>query len=244
MGHKRRQPERNGDANRPNGSRVTLLASPEGRVLLIGVALAFIYTIWLVVKVLLAPAESQFLIGMTATTLVFGRAAGLAFGYNMGLSHKMVIPIAMIVETFHVLAFYPLFVFSWYHLLVLKPLKNVFEHIHEAAERHKSKIQRYGIIGLLVFVWFPFWMTGPVVGSVVGFLLGLPVWLNLATVLIGTYVAILVWAVFLREVHKHVASYDPYAAMVLVFVLIVVVVVGHSLRRSSSRTETKQKDKT
>lgn len=230
-------------ANHANGSHVPLWTSPEGRLLLIGVVVALAYTIWLVTKVLLAPEESQFLVGMTATTLVFGRAAGLAFGYSVGLTQRVIVPITMTVETFHVLVFYPLFVFSWRHLLVLKPLKNIFERIHEVAEIHKGKIQRYGIIGLFAFVWFPFWMTGPVVGCVIGFLLGLPVWLNMTTVLLGTYVAIVGWAFFLRKVHEKVASYDPYAAMVLVLVLIAVIVVGHVLRRAPSKTGPKHRDR-
>jgi uncharacterized membrane protein len=230
-----------GDAKgtKANGSPRTLLTSPEGRLLLTGVTLAFAYTVWLGVKLILSPADSQFLTGMTATTLVFGRAAGLAFGYSTGLGHATVIPIAMIVETFHVIVFYPLFVFGWRHLLVIKSLKNVFERIHNKAETHKATIQRYGIIGLFVFVWFPFWMTGPVVGSVIGFLLGLPVWLNMAVVLAGTYVAIVAWALFLREVHERVASYDPYAALVLVVLLIVVVLAGRLLRRTLHETKRK-----
>jgi uncharacterized membrane protein len=231
------QPASDMNGGKANGSRLTLLASPEGRLLAMGVTLAFGYTVWLGFKLMLSPEDSQYLTGMTATTLVFGRAAGLAFGYSVGLGHGAVIPIAMIVETVHVLVFYPLFVFSWRHLLVIKSLKNVFERIHKNAETHKAKIQRYGIIGLFAFVWFPFWMTGPVVGSVIGFLLGLPVWLNIAVVLLGTYVAILAWAFFLREVHERVASYDPYAAMVLVVLLIVVVLVGHLLRKSLKETK-------
>ena len=231
-----RQPVGDTNGTKENGSRLTLLTSPEGRLLVAGVALAFAYTLWLGVKLMLSPDDSQFLTGMTATTLVFGRAAGLAFGYSMNLGHSTVIPITMIIETVHVLVFYPLFVLSWRHLLVIKALKNVFERIHRNAETHKAKIQRYGIIGLFAFVWFPFWMTGPVVGSVIGFLLGLPVWLNMTVVLLGTYVAILGWALFLREVHERVASHDPYAAMALFVLLIVVILVGHLLRKSLKET--------
>jgi len=226
------QPPQDQKAGSPSVSRASLMVGPEGRLLLAAVILAFAYTVWLGVMVVRSPGQFQMLIGMTATTLVFGRAAGLAYGYSVSLGHIYVIAVTMVVETLHVLVFYPLFVFSWRHLLVIKSLKAIFDRIHQAAETHKAKIQRYGIVGLFAFVWFPFWMTGPVVGSAIGFLLNLPVWLNISVVLAGTYVAILCWALFLRELHARVSAYDPYAAMVLVVLLIVVIAVGHLLRRT------------
>jgi len=177
-------------SQQPHQLKATLLTSSEGRLLLLGVVLAFIYTFWLGIKLLFSPEQSQLLIGMTATELFFGRAAAMAFGYTLGLGHRTVIPICIIIETILVLIFYPLFVFSWRHLLVIKRLKNVFERIQKSAETHKDKVQKYGVIGLFAFVWFPFWMTGPVVGSVIGFLLGLRVWLNMTVVLTGTCLAI------------------------------------------------------
>ena len=232
MGEKTEQPVSELNSQQRNQLKRTLLTSSEGRLLLVGVALAFIYTFWLGVKVLLSPEESQVLIGMTATGIMFGRAAGLAFGYSLGLGHSTVIPICIIVETILVLIFYPLFVFSWRHLLVINWLKNTFERIQKSAEIHKDKVQKYGVIGLFVFVWFPFWMTGPVVGCVIGFLLGLRVWLNMTVVLAGTCVAIFGWAFFLRQFHDRVASYSSYAAMVLMALLVVIIIVGHLLHRT------------
>jgi len=215
-----------------NHSGVAPWAGPEGRILLLGVALAVALLLWLAAEFFLSPEQSQLLMGTTATAAVFGRAAGLAFGYSMGLSYRTVIPICMIVETVMVLLFYPLFVFSWRHLLVFKRLKNVFERIHEAAEAHKDKVQKYGIIGLFAFVWFPFWMTGPVVGCVIGFLLGLRAWVTMVVVLAGTYVAIFAWALFLREVHDRVAAYSSHAAAIVMIVLIVAIVLVHFLHRA------------
>jgi uncharacterized membrane protein len=217
----------------------SLMASPEGCLLLIGIALALIYTFWLGIKLLLSPDESQVLIGITATELMFGRAAAMAFGYTMGLGHKTVIPICMIIETILVLIFYPLFVFSWQHLLVIKWLKNILERIQKSAETHKDKIQKYGVVGLFAFVWFPFWMTGPVVGSVIGFLLGLRILLNLPVVLTGTYAAIVGWAYLLRHFHKQIASYSSYAAMVLMALLVFVIIIIHLLYRTFHENKNK-----
>jgi len=156
----------------------------------------------------------------------------MAFGYTLGMGHSTVILICIIIETILVLIFYPLFVFSWRHLLVIKGLKKIFERTQRAAETHKEKVRRYGVIGLFLFVWFPFWMTGPVVGSVIGFLLGLKVWLNITVVLAGTCAAIVGWAFFLRQLHDQVASHSSYAAMVLMILLIIVVIIGHLLHRT------------
>ena len=217
----------------------TLLTSSEGRLLLVGAILAFIYIFWLGIKLLFSPEESQLLIGITATGLLFGRATAMAFGYTLGMGHRIVIPICIIIETILVLIFYPLFVFSWRHLLVIKWLKNIFERTQKSAEKHKEKVQRYGVIGLFLFVWFPFWMTGPVVGSVIGFLLGLKVWLNMTVVLAGTSAAIFGWAFFLRQLHEQVASHSSYAAMILTILLIVVVILGHLLHRTLRNNKNK-----
>jgi uncharacterized membrane protein len=220
--------------------KVTLLSSSEGRLLLAGVAVALMYTFWLGIKLLFSPAESQLLVGMTATQIMFGRAASMAFGYSVGLGHGTVIPVCIVIETIVVLIFYPLFVFSWRHLLVINWLNKIFERTRAAAEARKGIVQRYGIIGLFVFVWFPLWMTGPMIGCVIGFLLGLRVWLTMAAVLGGTYVAILGWAFFLRRFHDLIASYSSYAAMVLMTVLvIIIIIVGHLLHRSGHETKHK-----
>jgi uncharacterized membrane protein len=220
--------------------KTTLLASPEGRLLAVGVALAFIYTLWLGVKLLFSPEDSQILIGMTATQFMFGRAAGMAFGYSLALDSGTVISHCIIIETIQVLIFYPLFVLSWQRLLVFDWLRKIFERIRRAAEAHKGMIRRHGIIGLFAFVWFPFWMTGPVVGCVIGFMLGLRLWLNMTVVLTGTYVAIFGWAFFLRRFHDSVASYSSYAAMVLMVLLVIILTIGHFLHQTIQ--ENKHKD--
>jgi uncharacterized membrane protein len=222
------QPAQEPESDEPKRLRRTLLTSSEGRVLLLGVALAFAYIFWLGVKLLVSPDEFQDLIGMTAVDIMFGRAAAMAFGYHLLLEHATVIPICMIVETILVLIVYPLFVLSWRHLLVLKGLRRILDGINKSAEAHKDKVQKYGIIGLFAFVWFPFWMTGPVVGCVIGFLLGMRVWINIPVVLAGTYLAILVWGLFLNRF----ATYSSQAAMVLMILLIVIVVAGSLLHRT------------
>jgi uncharacterized membrane protein len=211
--------------------RLNLLTSSEGCLLLIGVAGSFIYTFWLAIKLLFSPEQAQVLIGVTSTAIIFGRAAGMAFGYSLGLGPGTIIPICMLIETLLVLIFYPLFVLGWRRLLVVKFLRNIFERIQNAAEARKDFIHRYGIVGLFVFVWFPFWMTGPVVGCVIGFMLGLKVWINIPVVLAGTYVAIIGWSILLHQLHNSVASYSSYAAMVLMILLVIIIIAGHLLHQ-------------
>lgn len=207
------------------------LCTPEGRVLFAGLVLSvagvagvgFIWLWW--------PAFSQVLVAMTATNVLFGRAAAMSFGYAVGLDHVVVVPVNMFIETVLVLLFYPLFVLSWRHAAELPALGNVIRRIRKAAEDSQDKIRRYGKVGLFVFVWFPFWMTGPAVGCAIGFLLGLSTGVNLAIVLIGTYLAIGGWAILLRELHDKVAEYSAFGPMILVIVIILVVVAGHLLHR-------------
>ncbi len=211
-----------------------LLTTPESRILALGIVIALLYIVGLALSWLWSTEKFYVLVTMTVTNIIFGRAAGISVGYTMELGHSIVVLISMLIETILVLLFYPLFVFSWQRLLIIPALKNIMERTSKAAEAHHEKIRKYGIIGLFVFVWSPFWMTGPVVGCAIGILLGFRPWFTLIVVLSGTYLAITCWSFFLRGLHEHVASYSPFAPFVLLAIIIFIVVVIkflHGMRR-------------
>lgn len=115
------------------------------------------------------------------------------------LGHAQVIPLHMRVETIQVLGVYPLFALSWRQLIRWPRLQPMLSRTHRAAASGGGAVRRFGIVGRFLFVFVPFWMTGPVVGAIIGFLIGLRPWVNLVVVLGATCVAIGVWGLMLNE---------------------------------------------
>jgi uncharacterized membrane protein len=220
---KNRQELENITSSEENHDWKKLLATSEGRILEIGLITTLFFIIVLGVGYIYYQEKAHVFIGMSATNILFGRAAGISFGYSFEISNVLVICTNIIVETILVLIFYPLFVFSWQSILVIKPLRKIMERTTTAAEVHQDTIRKYGVIGLFMFVWIPFWMTGPMVGCAVGYLLGFSPWKNLTIVLSGPYLAIICWALLLRKIHDRVAEYGPYASIALVIMIILFV---------------------
>jgi uncharacterized membrane protein len=192
--------------------------------------MALFFTTLLGLGYIYYPEKAHVFTGMSATNILFGRAAGISFGYSFELGNVLVIITNIIIETILVLTFYPLFVFSWNSILVIKPLRRIMERTSTAAETHQDTIRKYGIIGLFMFVWIPFWMTGPMAGCAVGYLLGFSPWKNLSIVLSSTCLAVVCWALLLRKIHDKIAEYGPYSSIVLVIVIILIVTVIYFLR--------------
>jgi uncharacterized membrane protein len=188
----------------------------EGRILAVGVVLAWLLVIALGIGWLVEPEWTLVFAAMTGLNLLIGRAAGMSFGYANGLDHLVVIGSNVLVETIQVLVIYPLFVLSWRNLVDVRRLHRFLVQMRRSAEASQAQVARYGMVGLFVFVFLPFWMTGPVVGSVIGFLIGLKARQNLSTVLAATYVAIGVWAVAFEQLNELLAAYGRYAAFATV----------------------------
>jgi uncharacterized membrane protein len=70
---------------------------------------------------------------------------------------------------------------------------NRMKGILASAKKDVSRFAKFKIAGIFLFVWLPFFMTGVVVGAVLGHLLGLKTWLNLITVVLGTLSASVCW---------------------------------------------------
>jgi len=198
-----------------------LLRSSEVRILAVGLFLALLTAAALGIGWLVNPELAARFTAMTGLNLTVGRAAGMSFGYASGLHHLPVITSSVLVETIQVLVIYPLFVLSWKSLVDERRMQRLLVGVRRSAEASQSRVARYGMIGLFAFVFLPFWMTGPVVGSVIGFLIGLKARHNLPIVLSATYAAVAIWAVFFERMTEWLAAYGRYAAFCLVLVVAV-----------------------
>jgi uncharacterized membrane protein len=208
-----------------------LLKTTEGRILLLGVAVGLAGPIVMGLMFFGSPETLNMIGVMSFTNIVFGWAVAMSMGYAGGYGHALVMPVNMWVETVLVLLFYPLFVFSMRRLVVFPLLKRFLERTHAAAERHHDKVRRYGIVGLFIFVWVPFWMTGPVVGAAIGYLLRFPAWLTLSIVLAGTYIAMLGWGYLLFGLYTRAAVFGPWTPALIVGILILIALAGYWLNR-------------
>jgi uncharacterized membrane protein len=208
-----------------------LLKTSEGRILSLGIAIAFLGLIVMGVVAFWSIPISRMIGTMSVANIIFGRAVSMSIGYAGGYSYAIVIAVNIWVETVLVLLFYPVFIFSIRKLVEFPRLKGFIERTQAAAEHHQSKVRRYGILGLFLFVWVPFWMTGPVVGSAIGYLLGFPAWLTLLVVLAGTYAAMATWAYVLFDIYSHAASFAPWAPILIIGLIILMIVASYWLNR-------------
>lgn len=214
----------------------TLFSSTEGRLLGVGLALTALMFLAFGIGWHLYPDSVFTYTAMTGLNLIIGRAAGMSFGYASGLGHVQVIPLNMLVETIQVLVVYPLFALSWRQLIRLRRLQPFVTRMHRAAEFRGGAVRKFGIVGLFVFVFVPFWMTGPVVGAIIGFLIGLRPWVNVAVVLGATYVAIGVWGLLLNELSTWAATVNQFAPFALVIAIVLIALAIHLLGRRRDRS--------
>ncbi|MEA2091544.1 MAG: small multi-drug export protein [Campylobacterota bacterium] len=199
-----------------------LLSSQEGKIFALGILLFFIYSISITSVYLFSVQDANNLIAMTITNFFFGRAAGISYGFTAEFSDKIIILANMIIEFITVMIIYPLFVLSWKKSVNIEMLRGFFTKIREQRVKYQSFFQKYGKYGLFIFVWFPFWMTGPVVGAIIGFLIGVKHYVTMLIVLSGTSLAIIIWTYFLKEIMyllDQLSSNAPYILLVLFVVI-------------------------
>ena len=202
----------------------------EGKILILGLTLLGCFFILVLLCALFFPHYLQQILSITATNIIFGRMAGLSIGIASQMNTTLLIAFNLFIESIMVLIFYPLFELSWnkLDLISYQPLNQFLERSKESAHKYEPVIKRYGVIGLILFVLTPFAMTGPVVGSFVGFLIGFKHHKTLLVVLFSTLIAIIIWVYLIKNFEALLITYSDMlmlgfliaAAIMLVWYLI------------------------
>lgn len=188
----------------------------EGKLLATGLAIGITWLLSLFLLSFFNSSLSLKLISMSATHIVSGRAGGISLGLELSIPHYMIITNAMTIETIIVLIVFSIFLLSFKNYIRSKFLKNMIDSSIKAAQKNKHTVSKYGIIGLLCFVWFPLHMTGPLAGAIIGYFIGLKQKSNLTVVLSGTFLAILSWTLFFGKINSLTGKYSFFIPIFVV----------------------------
>lgn len=204
----------------------------EGKILLFGLTLLAFFFILLFLCAMFAPEFVRPFLSITATNVLFGRMAGLSIGIASQMDTTLLVAFNLFIESIMVLILYPLFVLSWnkLELISYKPLNDFLERSKVNAGKYEPLIKRYGIFGLILFVLTPFAMTGPVVGSFVGYLIGLRHRMTLLVVLISTLIAIIIWVYLIKNFETVLIKYSDMIMSGL-FIAATLMLIWYLLKR-------------
>lgn len=211
----------------------SLLKHKEGQILLLGLLLLGGYFILLLLCAIFYSNYFQQLLSITVTNVIFGRMAGLSIGVASQMDTTFLVFFNFFIESIMVIILYPLFVFSWNKLdfVSYPPLNRYLERSKKNAHKYQPLIQRYGVIGLILFVLTPFAMTGPVVGSFVGFLIGFRHRVTLAVVLSSTFIAIILWIYLIKNFEEQLVAYSDML-MTGLFIAIAVLLLWYFIKKT------------
>ncbi|HSQ71008.1 MAG TPA: small multi-drug export protein [Rubrivivax sp.] len=196
-----------------------LLDSIESRILVFGLAMVLAIVLAAGVGLILAPVTTLHYAAIIGLNLVIGWGGGVSYGLASGLGLFEVVLCNLVADSLQVLVVFPLFVLGWRQLIDIRRLAPILQRLRAAAESQQDAVRRFGIAGLFLFVLVPFWMTGPLVGAVIGFLIGLHPVVNLAVVLSATGLAIFLYALFLEPLNAWASAVHPYAVFAVIVVL-------------------------
>jgi len=198
-----------------------LLASTESRILVFGLAMVLAIVLAAGIGLILEPVTTGHYAAMIGLNLVIGWGGGVSYGLASGLGPFEVVLCNLVADSVQVLVVFPLFVMGWRQLIDVRRLAPMLQRLRAAAESRQDVVRRFGIAGLFLFVLVPFWMTGPLVGAIIGFLLGLNPVVNLLVVLSATGLAIYLYALFLEPLNAWASAVHPYAVFVVIVTLAV-----------------------
>jgi len=148
-----------------------------------------------------------------------GRAAGVGLCIMSGLGYVWNVAYNLYLEILIVCFTYSVFVFSLTNHIHFPWAISFTKNLMTKASKHKDKIEKYGWLGLFLFVMAPLPVTGPVIGSIIGYLLKMNIWRNLSAVFLGTLSAIIVWVVCFNFLEQHLHMIQYFLGAIIAIVL-------------------------
>ena len=114
---------------------------------------------------------------------------------------------------------------------------DILSSVEYVAHKNRSRIDRYGFWGLIVFVWIPFMASGVLVGAMLGLVARMRFERVLAACFIGGTAASITWAYTARGIIEFMERYHAEALIPFVIMLALAFTIFHVRNNKRRRRE-------
>jgi len=204
----------------------------EVKILLIGLVLTALTGIYFLYLLFTDPGMYRVVSSTAIIHVMGGRALGIATCLSAGISLFYTIAYNFFLEIVIVLVAYGVVVLVMRNIIQPKLFHTAVRQAELTAQSQKTKVKKYGAVGLFLFVMFPFFMTGPLIGSLIGYLLNYRAINNFLIVFSGTLTSILIYAFIGNNIVDYINRYIPIDVLrtwsgIIIAVLILLFLIYH-----------------
>jgi len=204
----------------------------EVKILLLGLVLTVLTGIYFLYLLITDPGLYKVLSSTAIIHMMGGRALGIVTCLSADISLFYTILYNFFLEVVIVLIAYGIVVLVMRNIIQPKLFNSAVRQAELTAQSQKTKIKKYGSIGLFLFVMFPFFMTGPVIGAIVGYLLNYRAINNFLIVFSGTLASIIIYALIGNNLIHFINQYIHIDVLkkwggIIIAVLIVIFLIYH-----------------
>jgi len=198
----------------------TLFHTVEGKLLIVGAFLTIALVLFLGIYGFIDFSATKILFFVFLSHIVGSRAGGIGLCILNGFTPFTTIAYNFYIEVLIVCFTYSGFVLSTTNYLKIEWIKRFMDQLALKALERKEKIASYGWIGIFLFVMAPLPVTGPVVGSIIGYMLRMRLFSNFTAAALGTLSANVAWCYgfeFLEQ-RFHMIQYIFVAIVIIVMI--------------------------
>ncbi len=149
-----------------------------------------------------------------------GRAVSIGDGVANGFGQGYLFFQCGLQDIAMTLILYPWVLRAFHGAEGLGVLGRFLRALHKSTEKYRRILEPFGVVGVWLFVFFPFWSTGVLNGVVLGYLLGLRIGVNFITCfsshLVSTVALLLFYerlSVWLESVGSGAMQFIPWVVL-------------------------------
>lgn len=204
----------------------------EVKILMIGIGLAALNGLYFIYLLFADPRLYHVLSSTALLHIMGGRALGIVTCLSSGISIFYTIFYNIFLEIVIVLIAYGIVVLVMRNIIQPRIFDRAVRHAELTAQTQKTKIKKFGAVGLFLFVMFPFFMTGPVIGVIIGYLLNYRAIYNFLIVFSGTLTSIIIYTYTGNKLVEQINNYVQLDVLkkwagIIIVILILIFLIYH-----------------